>query len=215
MIVTRGHNHDEEALYQMVNKPTRYLGLIGSRRKIRLIFDDLLDRGITANRLERVHAPLGFDLGHGDQIQFLRYVRHLTSLGGHVSPHLPKALVKLARSIEGVEEFFSDLKGRGKDFEFGVYPLSLPRILSTRVESIPGDCPYLSVPRDRVEWASGKLESIQASDLRVGLVWAGSPRHVNDRSRSIDIRKFEPLLDLDGVTFVSLQTGDSSQRSTP
>jgi len=63
VIVTRGHHHDEEALYRMVNKTTRYLGLIGSQRKIRLIFDDLRDRVTSPDRLIRVHAPLGFDIG--------------------------------------------------------------------------------------------------------------------------------------------------------
>ena len=40
-----------------------YVGMIGSKRKIRLIHDDLLHRGLTAEVLERVHAPLGFAIG--------------------------------------------------------------------------------------------------------------------------------------------------------
>lgn len=63
LIVTRGHNHDEEALFHVVNRGARYVGLIGSRRKIRLIFDDLLEQGVTRDALERVHAPLGIDIG--------------------------------------------------------------------------------------------------------------------------------------------------------
>ena len=43
VIVTRGHNHDEEALHAVVNSNARYIGLIGSRRKIKLIFDDLVE----------------------------------------------------------------------------------------------------------------------------------------------------------------------------
>jgi xanthine dehydrogenase accessory factor len=63
VIVTRGHGHDEEALYRLINKPFRYLGMIGSRRKIRMIFDDLRKEGVSSTTLERVHAPLGFDIG--------------------------------------------------------------------------------------------------------------------------------------------------------
>lgn len=63
LIVTRGHNHDEEALFHVVNRGARYVGLIGSRRKIRLIFDDLLEQGVSREALERVHAPLGIDIG--------------------------------------------------------------------------------------------------------------------------------------------------------
>jgi xanthine dehydrogenase accessory factor len=63
IIVTRGHNHDEEALYHLAETPARYVGLIGSRRKIRLIFEDLLSEGIHRDTLLRVHAPLGLDIG--------------------------------------------------------------------------------------------------------------------------------------------------------
>jgi xanthine dehydrogenase accessory factor len=63
LIVTRGHNHDEEALFHLVERGARYVGLIGSRRKIRLIFEDLLDKGVSREALERVYAPLGIDIG--------------------------------------------------------------------------------------------------------------------------------------------------------
>jgi xanthine dehydrogenase accessory factor len=63
LIVTRGHNHDEEALFHLVNRGARYVGMIGSKRKIKLIFDDLLNEGVTAEALERVHAPVGLDIG--------------------------------------------------------------------------------------------------------------------------------------------------------
>lgn len=63
IIVTRGHNHDEEALYHLAQTNAGYIGMIGSKRKIRLIFEDLLVKGITEEQLKRVHAPLGIDIG--------------------------------------------------------------------------------------------------------------------------------------------------------
>lgn len=63
IIVTRGHNHDEEALYHLAETPARYVGMIGSRRKIKLIFSDLLREGIRPDALRRVYAPLGFEIG--------------------------------------------------------------------------------------------------------------------------------------------------------
>jgi xanthine dehydrogenase accessory factor len=63
LVVTRGHAHDEEALYHLVNTQAGYVGMIGSKRKIRLIFDDLLAKGISRSVLERVHAPLGLTIG--------------------------------------------------------------------------------------------------------------------------------------------------------
>jgi xanthine dehydrogenase accessory factor len=63
IIVTRGHAHDEEALYHLAHTPAGYLGMIGSKRKIKLIYQDLIARGIGEAALKRVHAPLGFDIG--------------------------------------------------------------------------------------------------------------------------------------------------------
>jgi len=63
LIVTRGHNHDEQALFHLVGRGARYVGLIGSRRKIKMIFDDLLGEGVAPAELARVYAPLGIDIG--------------------------------------------------------------------------------------------------------------------------------------------------------
>jgi xanthine dehydrogenase accessory factor len=63
VILTRGHSHDEEALYFLATTACGYVGMIGSRRKIRLIFEDLIAKGIAPETLERVHAPLGLPIG--------------------------------------------------------------------------------------------------------------------------------------------------------
>jgi xanthine dehydrogenase accessory factor len=63
LIVTRGHNHDEEALYHLAATRAGYVGMIGSKRKIKLIFEDLLAKGVTRDALSCVHAPLGLDIG--------------------------------------------------------------------------------------------------------------------------------------------------------
>lgn len=63
VILTRGHSHDEEALYHLAGTACGYVGMIGSRRKIRMIFEDLEAKGIPPEILARVHAPLGYDIG--------------------------------------------------------------------------------------------------------------------------------------------------------
>ena len=63
IIVTRGHNHDQQALFHLAETKARYLGMIGSRRKIKLIFDNLLREGISRETLQKVYAPLGLDIG--------------------------------------------------------------------------------------------------------------------------------------------------------
>lgn len=63
LIVTRGHGHDEKALYYLANQGARYVGMIGSRRKIKLIFEDLLAEGVTSESLAQVYAPVGIEIG--------------------------------------------------------------------------------------------------------------------------------------------------------
>jgi xanthine dehydrogenase accessory factor len=63
LIVTRGHAHDEEALFHLAGTPAGYVGMIGSKRKIKLIYEDLLARGVPSSALDRVHAPLGLAIG--------------------------------------------------------------------------------------------------------------------------------------------------------
>lgn len=63
VIVTRGHRHDEQALEAVLNRGAAYVGMIGSRRKVKLIFDDLAERGMPAAELQKVHAPIGLGIG--------------------------------------------------------------------------------------------------------------------------------------------------------
>src|SRR5262245_3724528 len=63
LIVTRGHSHDQEALFHLADRGARYVGLIGSRRKIKMIFENLAAEGVSREALAKVHAPLGIDIG--------------------------------------------------------------------------------------------------------------------------------------------------------
>ena len=63
VVVTRGHRHDLDALRALAGRDLRYLGLIGSRAKVARLMDALLAEGLPAERLKRVHAPVGLDIG--------------------------------------------------------------------------------------------------------------------------------------------------------
>jgi xanthine dehydrogenase accessory factor len=63
VIVTRGHRHDEQALSAVLNRGARYVGMIGSRRKVKLIFGDLREMGCDEAALSDVVAPIGLDIG--------------------------------------------------------------------------------------------------------------------------------------------------------
>ena len=63
VIVTRGHTHDLDALRALAARDLRYLGLIGSKAKVKRIYDALLAEGMPPECLQRVNAPVGLDIG--------------------------------------------------------------------------------------------------------------------------------------------------------
>lgn len=63
VIVTHGHLHDQEALESVINSEARYIGMIGSRKKIKGIFDNLIQLGISKEKFASVYSPIGMDLG--------------------------------------------------------------------------------------------------------------------------------------------------------
>lgn len=63
VIMTRAHSEDMEILRWAVKTDARYIGMIGSQRKVISIFRHLEREGVPANLLEPVHAPIGFDIG--------------------------------------------------------------------------------------------------------------------------------------------------------
>ena len=63
VIVTRGHRHDGRALLAVARSQAKYIGLIGSKRKVLAIFDELRREGVSRAQLARVRAPIGLDVG--------------------------------------------------------------------------------------------------------------------------------------------------------
>ena len=63
VIVTRGHHDDMRILRWAVQQPARYIGMVGSKRKAIEIFRELTAEGIEARQFDRVHSPIGLDIG--------------------------------------------------------------------------------------------------------------------------------------------------------
>jgi xanthine dehydrogenase accessory factor len=63
VVVTRGHTHDLDAMRALAARDLRYLGLIGSRAKVARISDALLAEGMPPECLDRVHTPIGLNIG--------------------------------------------------------------------------------------------------------------------------------------------------------
>ena len=65
VIATRGHKCDEIALYHLIQKEPRYIGVIGSRNKVKVMMGNLLEKGISQQLLDAVYSPIGLALGGG------------------------------------------------------------------------------------------------------------------------------------------------------
>jgi xanthine dehydrogenase accessory factor len=62
-IVTRGHKQDEDCLRAAIAANPDYIGMIGSKRRTNIVLDKLRGEGAEEERLKRVHAPIGLDIG--------------------------------------------------------------------------------------------------------------------------------------------------------
>jgi xanthine dehydrogenase accessory factor len=63
LVVTRGHRHDQMATESAIQTQARYVGLVGSRRKIKIIVENLLEKGLCPDSFRRLYAPIGLDIG--------------------------------------------------------------------------------------------------------------------------------------------------------
>ena len=64
VLVTRGHTHDVECLLEVIDRPARYIGMIGSQRRVDAVFQLLQEEmGIDPVRFDRVYAPIGIAIG--------------------------------------------------------------------------------------------------------------------------------------------------------
>ncbi len=152
--------------------------------------------------------------GMGSAIQFVRYVSIVAARGGQVLLECPRPLFGLFSSLtQGSPAPVRRLIVRGEPlptFEIHAPLMSLPAILGTTVDTIPGAAPYLRAdPAAAAAWRDG-MEPAGARPW-VGVAWAGNPRHVNDRNRSMPASHLSPLLQTADASFFGLQVGAGTE----
>lgn len=145
---------------------------------------------------------LYYEQGHGDTIQFLRFVPLVVRRGAKVTLLVYEALRRL------VAESFPDVDVTGSlglrsGFDFQSPLMSLPYVLNTTEATIPRDVPYIATDPQRVEKWRRRLG---AEGFRVGIAWQGNPKYPRDRFRSIPLRNFAALAAVPGVRLISLQS---------
>ncbi len=142
--------------------------------------------------------------GFGDTIQFARYARLVAERGGRVVLECQPALQRLLEMMPGVSAVVAqgELPPR---CDLQVPLLSLPRIFETRLESVPNGVPYLSGTAHSPQPIAHCPRLEGATGIRIGLVWAGSPKPNPRRSCTLD--DLAPLWEIQGITWYSLQVG--------
>ena len=144
--------------------------------------------------------------GLGDTIQFIRYIPLLKTIAATVSLQCQSRLAPLLRHAAGVEEMTSiDAPGpEPRPFEVDIEVMELAYAFRTTLASIPSDVPYIRLPDDL---AKGQQVDRKAGSIKAGLVWSSgdwNPR------RSVPLSKLEPLFELSGIEWFSLQRGPAS-----
>jgi len=154
---------------------------------------------------------LHMEQGFGDAMQFVRYAPLVARAGGRVIVETHHLLFRLFGRLDPSIQIL--VRGPQPPPHDRHCPLmSLPRAFGSDLANLPAAVPYLTPePGDANRWRDRLAAGSSAGPegLRVGLVWAGNPRHRNDRNRSLPIAALRPLLAVPGVRLVSLQTGDA------
>lgn len=148
--------------------------------------------------------------GHGDAIQFCRYVPLLHSQGARVVIECEPAMMPLFETLEGVDAIIPT-GSEPPAFDCHTPMLSLPLAMDTRIDSIPANVPYLKAQPTRMDaWrqtagsAAFASPSPRRRPCRIGLAWFGNKHHTNDHNRSLPLSMLVPLAALD-IELVSLQ----------
>jgi len=145
---------------------------------------------------------LAAEQGHGDTIQFIRYAPLVANLGAKVILGVHRPLTVLMQTVPGVSLAMTD----GEELpHFDLYCalMSLPIVFGTELATIPANVPYIKPPDDRIAKWRDRLP--EGGRLRVGICWAGTNLHMNNRRRSVSLERFARILSVPNIDFVSLQ----------
>lgn len=145
--------------------------------------------------------------GAGDAMQFCRYLPLAADHCRRIMFVCPQRLMPLFSNIPGVDELRTAGDFAVESFQAYTPLLSLPWLAGTTLENIPAPANFLTPSKEPVPLPEFGSENAK---LKVGISWAGSRTHLNDRNRSASLQDFLPLFDVPNVTFYSLQVDDSA-----
>ncbi|MGH7766491.1 MAG: TIGR03032 family protein, partial [Candidatus Binatia bacterium] len=149
--------------------------------------------------------------GAGDAIQFARYLPRAAERCGKLILVCRDDLMPVFSTMPGIAEIRAAGQIGVAEFDVHVPLLSLPHLFGTTLETIPAETPYVDVAAIRRRKDDAALALPDSGRPKVGIVWAGSATHRNDRHRSIPLKEFLPVLQSPGIAFYGLQKGERAR----
>jgi len=150
------------------------------------------------------------DQGLGDTLQFIRYLPLVKELGGTVIFEARREIITLIDEFPGIDTLVECPPEGASNVKFDYYIplLSIPGRLGTKPGSIPANIPYLFGEAEKCAFWKEKMKR---PVMKIGLIWAGNKSHVNDRSRSCSLDRFNWLQNIPNISVFSLQKAVSAQ----
>ncbi len=153
------------------------------------------------------------DQGFGDVVQFCRYIPWAAQRCARITVACSSEMAPLVRQLHPGLHLFQHWDDC-PPYEVFCALSGLPRLHGTRPDNVPAATTYLKADPQRVEIWRARLDRLSPPGYwRVGLVWAGGPKHNNDRIRSANLAAFAPLGALQGIALVSLQKGPATAQA--
>jgi Flp pilus assembly protein TadD len=149
--------------------------------------------------------------GFGDVIQFVRYAPLVAARGAKVILEANPELYRLLQCVPGMQQIVEH--GRPlPPCDLQCPMLSLPAVFGTAEHSIPREMPYLWPDAELIDHWGGAFAGA-VKKLKVGMSWAGNPKHTHDRNRSMRLVELLPLAQVPGVEFYALQKGPAGAQA--
>ena len=146
--------------------------------------------------------------GLGDTLQFCRFATLVKGLGAKVVLEVPKSLIELLKTLDGVDHFVA--KGESlPEFDLHCPLMSLPLALNIRPETMSLKVPYVYAQDEKIKKWSAYIGS---QGFKIAIAWQGRPDSKVDAGRSFPVELFEEISKIEGVRLISLQKNAGAEQ---
>ncbi len=168
VIATRGHQHDQECLKEIAKYSNQYVGMIGSRRRVKMIKEMLENEGISNEFLEKLHAPIGLPIAAKTPAEIAisilgQIIEEKNKLGGSID--FAKEMFQALEEYQGQSLALATIISRkgSAPREIGAKMLVLPN--GDCIDTIGGGCVEAEVRQRALQCMKDKQSTIETVDM--------------------------------------------------